>query len=430
MLLPIWAQMQPWIYWKFVEEPDFGSGPEIHTVLFMTNVNVEEDVSTIGKWVTSEYAWSQLMAGKKETDARLGPLAAFAFSPHFPQSLRHRLKLSMNVQEYPPGVLVLPLKSATLKPFSKTNLVAFSSMGMLDQGAVTGLRGESLIVDPGCHPRDAQDALSMVVKSLPKKMFIFLTHHHLDHTEGLPTVYKENPEAVILAHELTIKRLGKVAKKLKCIPIADGMTIIIGSEELQVIAAPGHTDGHMALLHVLSHTLIVGDHCVGQGSSRLDATSGGNMKDYLATTRTFIRLAPRVIIPMHGKMNLWPLEMLKGYIRHREDREAKILSCINQGAHTAFEIVSQAYADAPPAVWPAALSNAILHVDHLKECKQLPEQFSMPFFRRSCGLGFFMRCMACSSFTRLKALCRKHQALWKASIISVVIGGVWIAWKR
>jgi len=25
----------------------------------------------------------------------------------------------------------------------------------------------------------------------------------------------------------------------------------------------GHTDGHMALLHVNTHSLIVGDHCVG-----------------------------------------------------------------------------------------------------------------------------------------------------------------------
>uniref|UniRef100_A0A7N2QYB9 Uncharacterized protein n=1 Tax=Quercus lobata TaxID=97700 RepID=A0A7N2QYB9_QUELO len=39
----------------------------------------------------------------------------------------------------------------------------------------------------------------------------------------------------------------------------------------------GHTDGHMALLHMSTHSLIVGDHCVGQGSAILDITSGGNM---------------------------------------------------------------------------------------------------------------------------------------------------------
>ncbi|RVW48563.1 hypothetical protein CK203_088458 [Vitis vinifera] len=51
----------------------------------------------------------------------------------------------------------------------------------------------------------------------------------------------------------------------------------------------GHTDGHMALLHIKTNSLIVGDHCVGNYSANesagffqswkciLDVTSGGNM---------------------------------------------------------------------------------------------------------------------------------------------------------
>lgn len=40
-LHPIWVQMQPWVYWKFVEEPDFGPGPPIHTIFFMTDLKME-----------------------------------------------------------------------------------------------------------------------------------------------------------------------------------------------------------------------------------------------------------------------------------------------------------------------------------------------------------------------------------------------------
>ncbi|KAI5061533.1 hypothetical protein GOP47_0024038 [Adiantum capillus-veneris] len=415
--------MQPWVYWKFLEQPDFGPGPSVHTILFMTDLNVES-VSTLGKWFNSEDAWKTLMAGGNQTDFRVGPLATYAFSPHFSPGLQHRLKLDVKAQEYPPGVLLLPLTSSTLKPFSKTNLVVFSSKVPVEQDALSRLQGEALIVDPGCHPSEAQELLSKIVKSLPKKLFVFLTHHHLDHTEGLPTVYKENPEALVLAHELTIRRLGKVQGKLKCLPVVDGASVLIGNEELRVIAAPGHTDGHMALLHVPSHTLIVGDHCVGQGSSRLDAAGGGNMQDYLSTTRNFIGLAPRVIVPMHGQINLWPLQMLRGYIRYREAREAKILSSINQGARTAFQVVSQAYSDTPPALWIAALSNAKLHVDHLNQLQQLPLDFSKALFQKSCGVGFFLRCLSYSSFRMLKAVPQSHHGVWKVPIAIAVLGCV------
>eukprot|EP00250_Pteridium_aquilinum_P000135 c10153_g1_i1 orf=645-2117(-) len=373
-LLPIWELMQPWVYWKFLEEPDFGPTPPMHTIFFMTELKMEGVLPTgQGQWFNSGDAWALLTAGGNTGALRVGPLATYAFSPHFPQGLQHQLKLNIKAQEYPPGVLLIPLKSSTKKPFSKTNLAVFASRGTTEQNAVSSLKGDALIVDPGCHPVEAQKQLSTAVKALPRKLLVFLTHHHFDHIEGLPIVYSENPEAIVLASELTLSRLGKGAGKLKCLPVLDGTLLVVGDEELRVIAAPGHTDGHMALLHVSSHSLIVGDHCVGQGSSLLDVTSGGNMKDYLTTTRNFLDLAPRVIIPMHGKLNLWPAHMLNGYIRHREAREAKILRCINEGAHTAFEVVSQVYADTPPALWMAALSNVRLHVDHLNELQQLPQ---------------------------------------------------------
>lgn len=429
LLSPIWEFMQPWVYWKYVEQPDFGPGLPLHTILFMTDLTVES-VSTSGKWFTSADAWSMLMSGGNQTELRVGPLAAYAFSPHFPQGIQHRLKLDIKAQEYPPGVLLLPLTSSTLKPFSKTNLVVFSSTSPAEQDAISALKGEALIIDPGCHPSEAQQMLAGIVKSLPKKLLVFLTHHHLDHTEGLPTVYKVNPEAVLLGHELTLRKLGRVAGKLKCLPLSDGTSVHIGSEELRVIAAPGHTDGHMALLHVQSHTLIVGDHCVGHGSARLDASSGGNMQDYLTTTRNFIGLAPRVIVPMHGQINFWPLQMLRGYIRHREAREAKILSCINEGARTAFEVVSQAYSDTPPTLWMAALSNAKLHVDHLNQLQQLPQDFSKASFQKSCGARFFLRYVGYSSLVRLKAVPQSHYA-WKVPAVTVaVLGCVWLLWMR
>ena len=59
--------------------------------------------------------------------------------------------------------------------------------------------------------------------------------------------------------------------------------------------------------------------------------------------------------------------------RHRKAREAKILHAIEQGAHEAFDIVSRVYADTPTSLWMSALSNVILHVDHLNHLEKLPK---------------------------------------------------------
>lgn len=58
--------------------------------------------------------------------------------------------------------------------------------------------------------------------------------------------------------------------------------------------------------------------------------------------------------------------------RHREAREAKVLTAIKEGARTAHQVVAQAYNDTPTAYWPIALMNVKLHVEHLQFLGTLP----------------------------------------------------------
>lgn len=141
----------------------------------------------------------------------------------------------------------------------------------------------------------------------------------------------------------------------------------------------GHTDGHMALLHVCTNSLIVGDHCVGQGSAVLDAASGGNM----STSYNLMELSPHALIPMHGRVNMWPKHMLCGYLKNRRSRESTILKAINDGARTLFDIVSYTYADVDRSLWFHASANVILHVEHLAQQNKLPKDFSIQNFNRS-----------------------------------------------
>ncbi|KAL0424721.1 UNVERIFIED_CONTAM: hypothetical protein Sradi_1006900 [Sesamum radiatum] len=233
--------------------------------------------------------------------------------------------------------------------------------------------------------------LEHIVTALPRKLVVFVTHHHHDHVDGLSVVQKCNPDATLLAHENTFRRISKDDWSLGYVPVLGSEEICIGGQRLKLISAPGHTDGHTALVHVATNSLIVGDHCVGQGSALLDITSGGNMSDYFQTTYKFMELSPHVLIPMHGRVNMWPKHMLCGYLKNRRNREASILKAIQEGAKTLFDIVAYTYAEVDRSLWIHAASNVRLHVDHLALQNKLPQEFSMQRFHSTCKLNFFSR---------------------------------------
>ncbi|URE17085.1 Metallo-beta-lactamase superfamily, partial [Musa troglodytarum] len=287
-------------------------------------------------------------------------------------------------EEYPPGITLVPMKSRTREPFHTTNLIVVVADDAIneqkDSSFVT--YGNSLLVDPGCSSRFHPDLADLVAK-LPRKLVVFVTHHHYDHVDGLSVIQKCNPDAVLLAHENTSRHIGRGEWSLCRTLISGGEKIQIGDHRFEVIVAPGHTDGHLALLHVSTNSLIVGDHCVGQGSAVLDVRAGGNLKDYFQTTYRFLDLSPHVLIPMHGRINLWPKQMLCGYLKHRRDRELSILNAIENGSKTLFDIISKSYADVDIKFWLPASSNVRIHVDHLAYQEKLPKDFSMEDFIHS-----------------------------------------------
>ncbi|KAK2972909.1 hypothetical protein RJ640_026661 [Escallonia rubra] len=160
--------------------------------------------------------------------------------------------------------------------------------------------------------------------------------------------------------------------------------ICIGGQRLRIISAPvrilnsmkvgrGHTDGHMALLHVSTHSLIVGDHCVG----------------------------------------------------NRRNRESSILEAIENGAKTLFDIIAYTYADVDRSLWIPAASNVRLHVDHLAQQDKLPKEFSVQKFQRTCGLRFLSRwTLAClrSGFQL------KHPKLRTAILLGAVLIAGFAVW--
>ncbi|OMO50145.1 Beta-lactamase-like protein [Corchorus olitorius] len=363
-----------WSLFKYVEEAEFGPGNPVNTVFLIGKLlGGNQSSQGVCKWMSTESCLNLLLE-LKPCNGRLGPLVVVGLINDSLPSAARKLPPTLQLQEYPPGVILVPMRSRTVKPFHTTNLVIFAPENVSDTSGDCGFvaHGDALIVDPGCR-REYHEELKEIVTCLPKKLIVFVTHHHPDHVEGLSIIQKCNPNATLLAHEHTMRRIGKGDWSLGYTSASGDEDIWVGGKRLTVIFAPGHTDGHLALLDVSTNSLIVGDHCVGHGSAALDVTSGGNMTDYFRTTYKFMELSPHALIPMHGRVNLWPKNMLCGYLKNRRSREATILNTIENGAETLFDIVSKVYSGVDQKFWISAASNVRLHVDHLAQQKKLPK---------------------------------------------------------
>ncbi|KAK7856561.1 hypothetical protein CFP56_022608 [Quercus suber] len=172
--------------------------------------------------------------------------------------------------------------------------------------------------------------------------------------------------------------------------------IVLGRLIREEDSAKGHTDGHMALLHMSTHSLIVGDHY-----------------QYFHTTYKFMELPPHTLIPMHGRVNLWPKHMLCGYLKNRRSRETSIWKAIENGAETLFDIVAEVYCGFDRSVRIPAASNVRLHVEHLAEQDKLPKAISIQKFQKTCGLYFLARW----TWVYLsKGLQLNYQKLWTSKL--------------
>ncbi|KAK9277248.1 hypothetical protein L1049_006787 [Liquidambar formosana] len=409
-----------WTLWKYVEEPEFGPGSPMQTVFILGKLVLEDEhLPEQCKWMSIQSCLNWLLEVKPSSD-RVGPLVVAGLLNDSKPSAKWKVPPTLRCQEYPPGVVLVPMGSRTAKPFHTTNLVVFAPEDVPgDSGDKSFfIHGDALIVDPGCHS-EFHGELMEIIAALPRKLVVYVTHHHHDHVDGLSIIQKCNPDATLLAHENTMRRIGKGDWSLGYTLVSGAEEICIGGQQLRVIYAPGHTDGHMALLHVSTHLLIVGDHCVGQGSALLDITSGGNMTEYFQTTYNFLELSPHALIPMHGRVNLWPKHMLCGYLKNRRNRESTILKAIENGAETLFDIVSKTYSDVDRSFWIPAASNVRLHVDHLAQQNKLPKEFSIQKFQTTCGLNFLSRWM----WAYLSSSFRLNRKLRIAILIPVAVSG-------
>lgn len=174
--------------------------------------------------------------------------------------------------------------------------------------------------------------------------FVVVSHYHADHIYGLQA-FRDATEAVIVAQEKALDYLApgniddenaeaRLAQRRAALaPWVDGATRIVlpgfvlrvageirlGAHALRLLyAGPAHSMSDMMMLVLPERILFAGD-IVQNGRIPFMASAAVNTRNWLAALDQVAALAPRFIIPGHGRPHTDVGEAIAftgGYIRH------------------------------------------------------------------------------------------------------------------
>ena len=172
---------------------------------------------------------------------------------------------------------------------------------------------ECCIIDPGCYfASEEQQLVDFVESNGLKPLFLLNTHCHLDHIFGNRFIHKRYSLTLHL-HKLEkqVLDLGPVSGQMWQLPfdnydgelkyIAEGDTIKLGDEELEILFTPGHSPGHVCF-YSKEHKFLIGGDVLFQGSVGRTDLPGGDFATLEESIKTKLYTLPEDVIvhPGHG----------------------------------------------------------------------------------------------------------------------------------
>jgi hydroxyacylglutathione hydrolase len=173
---------------------------------------------------------------------------------------------------------------------------------------------ECCIIDPGCYfASEEQQLVDFVESNGLTPLFLLNTHCHLDHIFGNRFIHKRYGLTLHL-HKLEkqVLDLGPVSGQMWQLPfdnydgelkyIAEGDTIKLGSEELEILFTPGHSPGHVCY-YSKDHKFLIGGDVLFQGSVGRTDLPGGDFATLEESIKTKLYTLPEDVIvhPGHGE---------------------------------------------------------------------------------------------------------------------------------
>ena len=211
---------------------------------------------------------------------------------------------------------------------------------------------EPLLVDAGVGDATHLDALrrTLVGRALAR---VFLTHGHRDHAAGLPHLRAAWPGLQVVGADAA--------------PATDGSWIPAGSTRVQVIATPGHSSDHACLWDPDARALFAGDLLVSGGTVMIAVSSGGSLREYLASLARVRALDAARVYPGHGPVIEEPRTLIDQYVSHRRERERQVIEALSRGPASLDALTSAIYPDLAGALRGAARETVLAHLLKLED---------------------------------------------------------------
>lgn len=182
--------------------------------------------------------------------------------------------------------------------------------------------GSALIIDPGpVSDTHFENVKSVLDQAKSEAIGIFLTHHHLDHSETA-TLWSQNLGVGVSAF---LGRLVFGAGRV----LRDDDVFELGKKVIKVVGTPGHVNDHLAFQTDSGH-LVAGDHMLGRSTSVI-AYPDGDLEKYMSSLIKVRNLGSQIILPGHGPEISKELSsgVIEYYIAHRHYRLAQIVSILD-----------------------------------------------------------------------------------------------------
>ncbi len=270
----------------------------------------------------------------------------------------------------PPGVAM------ELQP-GLQRILAPNPSPMTYRGTNTYLLGarDVAVIDPGPLDDAHLQAILTALRPGQRISHILVTHSHLDHSPlaaplaartGAPVLAFGGPEAGRSAVMTRLAQQGLAGGGEGIdtvfrpdIEVQDGAWIEGEDWKLEVIHTPGHLGNHIAL--AWGDICFTADHVMGWASS-LVSPPDGDLTDFMAACRKLRARDWSIFHAGHGAPITDPNGRLDWLIRHRQVREAQILTALEDTPATARQLAERIYTDTPAALLPAAERNVFAHL--------------------------------------------------------------------